>query len=153
MRGVRVNTNLNALGNVVVCNDNVALLHPEIDQETEETIGDVLGVETYKTTINGNPLVGSVCSLTNKGGIVHPMCSINELETLAEMVQVPLCAGTINRGNPAVATGVVANDWTAFCGTDSTGAELNVVDAIFKLQDKQDIFEEERRAQFLDELA
>ena len=149
----KVDEKLNALGNVIACNDSIALLHPEIEAETEEIIGDVLGVETFKTTINGNPLVGSVCCLTNKGGIVHQMCSVTELDALASMVQVPLCAGTVNRGNAVVSTGVVANDWTAFCGADSTGAELNVVDAIFKLQDKQDVFAEEGRAKFLDELA
>jgi len=81
------------------------------------------------------------------------MCSVTELDTLASLMQVPLCAGTINRGNAIVGTGVVANDWTAFCGTDSTGAELNVVDAIFKLQDKQDIFAEEKRFKMLDNLS
>jgi translation initiation factor 6 (eIF-6) len=32
------------LGNVVACNDYVALVHPDIDRETEEIIADVLKV-------------------------------------------------------------------------------------------------------------
>ena len=34
----RVEERLSALGNVISCNDHVALVHPEIDQATEEII-------------------------------------------------------------------------------------------------------------------
>ncbi len=35
---------LSALGNVVACNDYVALVHPDLDRETEEILADVLKV-------------------------------------------------------------------------------------------------------------
>ena len=34
---------LSALGNVIACNDYVALVHPEVESATEEIIQDVLG--------------------------------------------------------------------------------------------------------------
>ena len=40
---IRVEERLSALGNCIACNDHVALVHAELDRETEEIIQDVLG--------------------------------------------------------------------------------------------------------------
>ena len=40
----RIEERLSALGNVVACNDYTALIHPDIDRETEEIIADTLKV-------------------------------------------------------------------------------------------------------------
>ena len=142
---------LSALGNVIACNDHVALIHPELDKNTEEIVADVLGVETYRTTIAGNALVGTYCALSNRGGLVHPMCSVAELDELSTLLQIPLCAGTVNRGSDVIAAGMVVNDWTAFCGTDTTATELSVIDAIFKLANQNNsIFSAENKGALID---
>ena len=130
----RVEERLSALGNVISCNDYVALVHPDLDRETEEILQDVLKVEVFRQTVADQVLVGSFCQFTNQGGIVHPRTSVQDQDELSSLLQVPIVAGTVNRGSDVVGGGLVANDWAAFCGMDTTSTELSVIESIFKLQ-------------------
>mmetsp|Transcript_17250 Transcript_17250/g.53042 ORF Transcript_17250/g.53042 Transcript_17250/m.53042 type:complete len:256 (+) Transcript_17250:153-920(+) len=134
----RVDERLSALGNCIACNDHVALVHTDLDRETEEIVADVLGVEVFRQTIAGNALVGSYARFTNQGGIVHPRTSVDDLEELASLLQVPLIAGTVNRGSDVLGAGLIANDWAAFCGYDTTSTEINVIENVLKLHDDDD---------------
>jgi len=129
----RVEERLSALGNCISCNDYVALVHTDLDKETEEIVQDVLGVEVFRATIAGNVLVGTYCAFTNQGGLVHVMTPAEDMEELSQLIQVPLTAGTVNRGSDVIAAGLVVNDWSAFCGLDTTATELGVIEKIFKL--------------------
>ncbi|CAL5440714.1 unnamed protein product [Camellia sinensis] len=103
--------------------------------ETEEMIANVLGVEVFRQTIAGNILVGSYCAFSNKGGLAHPHTSIEDLDELSTLLQVPLVAGTVNRGSEVIAVGLTVNDCTAFCGSNTTATELSVIESVFKLRD------------------
>ncbi|KAF8525903.1 eukaryotic translation initiation factor 6 [Hysterangium stoloniferum] len=133
----RVEERLSALGNVIACNDYVALVHPDIDRETEEIIADVLKVEVFRQTIADNVLVGSYCAITNQGGLVHPKTSIQDQDELSSLLQVPLVAGTVNRGSDVIGAGMVVNDWCAFTGFNTTATEISVIEATFKLQGQE----------------
>ncbi|KAK4684133.1 translation initiation factor 6, partial [Tremellales sp. Uapishka_1] len=130
----RVEERLSALGNVIACNDYVALVHPDIDRETEEIIADTLKVEVFRQTVANNVLVGSYCALSNQGGLVHPKTSRSEQDELSSLLQVPLVAGTVNRGSEVIGAGLVVNDWCAFTGLDTTATEISVIEATFRLQ-------------------
>jgi len=130
----RVEERLSALGNVIACNDYVALVHPDIDRETEEIIADVLKVEVFRQTIADNVLVGSYSAITNQGGLVHPKTSVQSQDELSSLLQIPLVAGTVNRGSDVIGAGLVVNDWCAFTGLDTTATEISVIEATFKLQ-------------------
>jgi len=129
----RVEERLSALGNTIVCNDYVALCHPDLDRETEEIVADTLGVEVFRQTIAGNALVGSYCAISNRGGLVHPKTTIEDQDELSSLLQIPLVAGTLNRGSEMIGAGMVVNDWAAFCGLDTTATEISVIETIFKL--------------------
>jgi len=129
----RVEERLSALGNVISCNDYVALVHPDLDRETEEILQDTLGVEVFRQSVAGNVLVGSYCCFTNQGGIVHPKTNTAEQDELSSLLQVPLVAGSVNRGSEVVGAGMVANDWALFCGADTTATEVSLLEAVFRL--------------------
>lgn len=114
----------------------MALVHPDIDQETEEIIADTLGVEVFRQSIAKNVLVGSYCVLSNQGALVHPKCTVEEQKELSALLQVPVTAGTVNRGSEVIGGGAVVNDWTAFCGIDTTSTEIAVMESIFNLHDQ-----------------
>jgi len=129
----RIEEKLSALGNVIACNDYVALVHPDLDRETEEILQDVLGVEVFRQSVAGNALVGSYCVFTNQGGVVHPKTPTGEQDELSSLLQVPLVAGSVNRGSEVIGGGLVVNDWALFCGIDTTATELSVLEAVFRL--------------------
>merc|ERR1712216_149432 len=117
--------------------DYVALVHTDIDRETEEVIADTLKVDVFRATIAQNVLVGSYAVLTNQGGLVHARTPMQDMEELSQLIEIPLTAGTVNRGSDVVGAGMVANDWAAFCGVDTTATEMGVIESIFKLNQQQ----------------
>ncbi|XP_039281297.1 eukaryotic translation initiation factor 6 [Nilaparvata lugens] len=133
----RVEERLSALGNVITSNDYVALVHPDLDRETEEIIADILNVEVFRQTVASNVLVGSYCAFSNQGGLVHPHTTTQDMDELASLLQIPLVAGTINRGSEVIGAGMVVNDWSVFCGMDTTSTEISVIESIFKLNEAQ----------------
>ncbi len=74
----RVEERLSALGNVIAANDHTALIHPDVERETEEIMADVLGVEVFRQTVADNVLVGSYMALSNRGGLVHPKTPVQD---------------------------------------------------------------------------
>ncbi|KAL8448604.1 hypothetical protein Emed_000714 [Eimeria media] len=116
-------------------------------QHLRNSLPDSVQVEVFRSIVGGQLLVGSYCHLTNQGGLVHARTPVEEMEDLSQLVQVPFTAGTVNRGSDLVGAGLMANDWIAFCGMDTTATELAVIERIFKLTNA-----EQQRASLRDDV-
>ena len=60
---------------------------------------------------------------TNRGALVHPLLSEEEIREISSILRVKTDVCTINRGIPYPRVGILANSKGAVIGTDSTGPE------------------------------
>lgn len=141
----RIDERLNALGNVVLCNDHIAIIHADLDVHSEEAIKDTLRVPVYRQNIGCEPLVGTFGALNNQGMLVHPLTSQECQRELSEFLEVNVIAGTVNGGSQCVGGGLVVNDWMCIAGVKTTNIEMTVVESVFDLAGDQDL-EARRRA-------
>ena len=138
VRVERIEERFSALGNVISCNDHYALVHPELDPETIETIQDVLNVEVFPTLIAKESLVGSYSVFTNRGGIVSPLATVEEIEELSGQLGLSIETASINRGSNVVSAGCCVNDTSLFCGWETTALEIANLTRIFKIDSNND---------------
>ena len=123
---VKMDCNKTALGNLVLANDRGVVVDPELTEEkgVVKQIEDALGVEVVQGTIVGLPYVGSLAVATNKGVLTHPMLREDERKLLEDVLKVPVEVGTVNRGVPFVAPGLMANSFGVLAGFITTGPEI-----------------------------
>ena len=115
----------NAIGNLVLANDKGAIVSPVLPRRILSKISEVLGVETAQMGIAGSYLVGALGVATNRGVLLCPLASDEEVETVASVLKVSKAnVGTVNRGNIFVRSGIVANSKGALVGYETTGPEL-----------------------------
>ncbi|KAK2412080.1 eukaryotic translation initiation factor 6-2 [Trifolium repens] len=126
---------MTSYGLFIACNDNVALAHTDLRPEFKELITDVLGVEVFMPEDSYSFFSGTYCALSNIGGLIYRGASDKVLDELSAALEVPLERGTVNRDSIVLASGMTVNDWTGFCGSSTTRAELRVIDRVFKLRD------------------
>lgn len=130
----KIEERFSALGNVIACNDRVALVHPELDAATLEVLESVLGVEAIPMTIAGESLVGSYCVLTNNGCAVTSKAAPEELERLSDALDLKVEISTVNRGIDYISAGICVNDSVLFCGYESTALEIANLTRVFRIE-------------------
>ena len=126
---------LNCAGNLVLTNDSHAVVHPRFSKELAERIGATLGVEVMHGDIAGMGVVGSAGCATNRGVLVHPKATKEELGAMRAFFKVPVDIGTLNYGSPMIGACCIANSKGAVAGTPSTGIELGRLEDALGLGD------------------
>uniref|UniRef100_A0A183EZH3 Eukaryotic translation initiation factor 6 n=1 Tax=Gongylonema pulchrum TaxID=637853 RepID=A0A183EZH3_9BILA len=81
--------------------------------------------------------VGTYSALNSQGALVEAKTSPETQKELAALIQIPVVAGTVNRGSNLIGAGLFVNDWIAFTGLETTSTELSVIEAVFKLDDRE----------------
>jgi translation initiation factor 6 len=121
-------TKKTAYGNLVLANDNGALVDPRFKENEIKLISETLGVEAVPAEIAALPYVGSLAVATNKGVLAHPLLKEDEKKILENVFKVPVDVGTINCGIPYVGTGLLANSKGAVAGSMTTGPEMFIIE-------------------------
>lgn len=127
-----VPTNLSASGNIVLANDRAALVHPELEDQHVDEIGEVLDVPVETGTVGPYKTVGSAAAVTNGGMLLPNTVPDREAEELAEFFDAPARVGSVNYGVKMVGTGLLANSKGFVAGTDTSGPEMGrIEEALF----------------------
>jgi translation initiation factor 6 len=124
----RLPARINAAGNVILANDQAALVHPGLSSRACETVAETLGVTVARGTIGGLKTVGMAAVATNNGLLVHPRVSEAEIAVLEDLFGLQVDIGTVNFGSPLVGSGLLANSRGYFAGDETTGPELGRIE-------------------------
>jgi len=127
----RLQSKMTALGNLVLANDRFAIASPLLNRKAVRALEDILNVEVEVKEVAGSPLVGAIAVATNKGLLVHPVATDEEVEELGRLFKVNANVGTVNRGSPYIRAGLIINDKGALVGEDTTGPELLRIQSVF----------------------
>jgi translation initiation factor 6 len=124
----RLPSKINAAGNVILANDSAALVHPGLSAKACEAVAEAMAVKVVKGTIGGLKTVGMAGVATNKGLLVHPRVTTEEIAALEALFELPVDVGTVNLGSPLVGSGILANSHGYLAGEETTGPELGRID-------------------------
>ncbi len=131
LKVARLNSRLTAVGNLIAVNDRAAIVSTLLDG-CIDLIKDTLSVKVAQMSIASYHQVGAVLSCTNKGAVVHPDASDEEIERVSSILEVDVEPATVNGGVPFVSSGIVANSKAVVVGSLTTGPEMVMLSRAFK---------------------
>jgi translation initiation factor 6 len=118
-------TKYTAIGNLVLCNDNGAVVSKYFSKKDKKKIEDCLDVEVEHASVAGMNTVGSCGVATNSGCLLHRDATEDEIKIVQSMLKVNTDIGTANFGSPFVGCCIIANAKGVIVGQSTTGPEAN----------------------------
>lgn len=119
---------MTAAGNLILANDYAAIVHPQLSKKAIDVINRTLKVKAVKGTIAGLKTVGAAGAATNRGLLVHPNVTEEEIKLLEKVFELPVDIGTVNLGSPLIGTALIANSKGYLAGSLTSGFELGRIE-------------------------
>lgn len=119
---------MTAAGNIILVNDTAALVHPALSDKNVEAIVKTLKVDVKRGTLGGLKTVGMAGVATNKGILVHPRATEDELAVLEDLFRLPVDIGTVSFGSPLVGSSILATTKGIVTGTKTSGPEMGRIE-------------------------
>jgi translation initiation factor 6 len=113
-----------ALGNLILVNSYGAAVSKGFGKRGLKLMEDTFECEVEVVDLRDYKTLGSIGLVTDKGGVIHPMVTDEEVEELKGILGVDIDAGTVNRGVGFLRTGAIANSRGVMVGGDTTGPEI-----------------------------
>ena len=126
----KIESNCTALGNLILCNDKYALISPLIEDKKSE-IESVLGVKAKVAKLQDMDIVGSICSVTNKGFLMNMNAEKEDYEFIENFFKIEGDIGSVNFGSPFIKSGLVVNSRAVLVGSLTSGPEITRIDEAF----------------------
>ncbi len=126
-----IKTDLTALGNNILCNENGCLVNPEFPENVKKQIETSLKIPIKEGNIANIPTVGSVTALNKKGCAIHRDAEDFEVDFINSILDIKCETATVNMGNPFLRSGILVNTNGFIIGNISGGPEVTYLDEIF----------------------
>ena len=123
-----IDTKFTALGNNILCNDNGAIVNPEMEDTAKNQIAKALDVKVENGKLENLHNVGSFGVANNLGCLITKNASSQEIEHLKNTLSISVALGTVNLGNTYIHSGVIFNNTGLLVGDISGGVEITDID-------------------------
>jgi len=122
-----IDSDLTALGNNIMCNDEGAYVSPDYSAVTKKHIRQALGVKVVPGLLSNIDIVGSLALATNSGVIVCDEAEPEELKEVESLLNMAPVLCTINK-TPYIGSSIVANTFGYVMGLDVQGDEIMIIE-------------------------
>lgn len=123
-----IKTKNTALGNLILCNDNAAVVSSVFSADTKKEIRQKLNLKVVPLDLDEYEAVGSIAVLRNNNGVCMRNIKKKDMNKIEDVLEVNLTLGTVNFGSMFIKSGVLTNSNGMVVGENSTGIELGILD-------------------------